>query len=135
MSNYAVTPDGRYFVVKGRLWRCSDPSLSEDERGRLVKELMNARRAVKKSKSSGDATELRVAREPGLQPKNGCKYALRRLVCLARRSMSRFVSATTGLRSHSQAGDSTGLLLLVTKPRTLSFSVADPDRGLQRPNL
>jgi len=63
MSNYAVTSDGRYFVVKGRLWRCSDPSLSEDERGRLVKELMNARRAVKKSKSSGDATELRVARE------------------------------------------------------------------------
>lgn len=63
MSNYAVTPDGRYFVVKGRLWRCSDPSLSEDERGRLVKELMNARRTVKKSKSSGDATELRVARE------------------------------------------------------------------------
>lgn len=63
MSNYAVTPDGRYYVVKGRLWRCSDPSLSEDERGRLVKELMNARRTVKKSKSSGDATELRVARE------------------------------------------------------------------------
>ena len=35
--------------------------------------------------------------------------------------MSSFVSATTGLRSHSQAGDSTGLLLLVAKPLTLSF--------------
>ncbi|PLV17838.1 hypothetical protein [Pseudomonas guariconensis] len=63
MSNYAVTPDGRYLVVKGRLWRCSDPSLSEDERGRLDQELMNARRAVMQSKSCGDASELRVARE------------------------------------------------------------------------
>jgi hypothetical protein len=24
-------PDGRYFVVKGRLWRCSNPALGEVE--------------------------------------------------------------------------------------------------------
>src|SRR5690348_7289462 len=42
-----VTPDGRYFVVRGRLWRCSDPSLSAAERARLTRELMAARRAVR----------------------------------------------------------------------------------------
>lgn len=41
---YPVTPDGRYFVVRGRLWRMSDPKLPADERDRLVKELMAARR-------------------------------------------------------------------------------------------
>lgn len=41
-----VTPDGRYFVVRGRLWRMADPSLSSEERSALVSELMKARRAV-----------------------------------------------------------------------------------------
>lgn len=41
-----VTPDGRYFVVRGRLWRMSDPTLPEDRRQLLIKELMTARRAV-----------------------------------------------------------------------------------------
>lgn len=44
---YPVTPDGRYFVVRGRLWRRSDPSLADTERERLVAELMAARRAVR----------------------------------------------------------------------------------------
>ncbi|MBD3881974.1 hypothetical protein IFO70_09420 [Phormidium tenue FACHB-886] len=44
---YPTTPDGRYFVVKGKLWRCSNPALTEAERSHLVKELMKARRAVK----------------------------------------------------------------------------------------
>jgi len=35
MSFYLDTPDGRYFVVKGRLWRKSDPRLSDDERQRI----------------------------------------------------------------------------------------------------
>ena len=35
---YPVTPDGRYFVVRGRLWRCSDPSLPPDRREALVRE-------------------------------------------------------------------------------------------------
>jgi hypothetical protein len=39
-SPYPVTPDGRYFVVKGRLWRCSNPSLPAQTRQRLVGELM-----------------------------------------------------------------------------------------------
>ena len=40
------TPDGRYFVVRGRLWRLSNPALSDEARARLVHDLMTARRAV-----------------------------------------------------------------------------------------
>ena len=43
---YPVTPDGRYFVHRERLWRCTDPRLTESERARLTGELMAARRAV-----------------------------------------------------------------------------------------
>ncbi|EIK94402.1 hypothetical protein PMM47T1_21898 [Pseudomonas sp. M47T1] len=57
-----TTPDGRYFIVKGQLWRCSNPSLSNDERQRLVSELMRARRAVKAAKASGDPGEMKLAR-------------------------------------------------------------------------
>jgi hypothetical protein len=35
-----TTPDGRYFVVKGRLRRCSNPALDGQVRQRLVNELM-----------------------------------------------------------------------------------------------
>ncbi|WP_420455609.1 hypothetical protein [Rubrivirga sp.] len=56
------TPDGRYFVHGGRLWRCSNPSLSDDERARLVSELMDARRAVGTAKRADDADAEREAR-------------------------------------------------------------------------
>jgi hypothetical protein len=42
---YPVTPDGRYFVVRGRLWRMANPKLDEDEKIPLVRRLMTARRA------------------------------------------------------------------------------------------
>ena len=58
---YPVTPDGRYFVVRGRLWRCSDPSLPQAERDRLTKELMAARRAVGSARRSGDRDALAAA--------------------------------------------------------------------------
>ncbi|VWX48777.1 hypothetical protein [Novosphingobium sp. 9U] len=45
-SAYPTTPDGRYFVVRGRLWRTSNPSLPAAVRESLVKDLMAARRAV-----------------------------------------------------------------------------------------
>ena len=41
---HPVTPDGRYFLVRGRLWRMSDPSLAPNRREQLVRELMAARR-------------------------------------------------------------------------------------------
>ena len=60
--NERVTPDGRYFVVRGRLWRRTNPDLPADQRETLVRELMNARRAVKAAQKSGDAGELQLAR-------------------------------------------------------------------------
>lgn len=54
MTSNPRTPDGRYFVVRGRLWRASNPALPNDERERLVKELMDARRAVKTAMSTAD---------------------------------------------------------------------------------
>lgn len=61
MSDYLGTPDGRYFVVKGRLWRMSNPRLSDHERERLVSELMSARRAVRDAKGKPD--EMAAARQ------------------------------------------------------------------------
>jgi hypothetical protein len=43
------TPDGRYMVVRGRLWRLPNPAVPPDRRAALVQELMDARRALKKS--------------------------------------------------------------------------------------
>lgn len=57
-----VTPDGRYLVVRGRLWRRANPALPEDVRARLVQALMQARRGVRDALRSGDATALRAAR-------------------------------------------------------------------------
>ncbi|MBR0737008.1 hypothetical protein JQ581_08715 [Bradyrhizobium liaoningense] len=51
---YPVTPDGRYFVVRGRLWRMANQALGEDERSRLTKRLMAARRAVRTAKIEND---------------------------------------------------------------------------------
>jgi hypothetical protein len=65
MMRYPVTPDGRYFVVRGRLWRCANPELSSAERGRLVAELMAARRAVAVAGRAGDVSGLAAARAPG----------------------------------------------------------------------
>lgn len=56
------TPDGRYFVVKGRLWRCSNPSLNAQARQHLVNDLMAARRAVKTAKAANDPDQLKAAR-------------------------------------------------------------------------
>ncbi len=56
------TPDGRYFVHSGRLWRCSNPALSDDDRARLTSDLMDARRAVGTAKRAGDADAEKAAR-------------------------------------------------------------------------
>lgn len=56
------TPDGRYFVHSGRLWRCSNPDLGADENERLVRDLMDARRAVRDAKAASDEGALRRAR-------------------------------------------------------------------------
>jgi hypothetical protein len=53
-STPPTTPDGRYIVVRGRLWRAANPNLSPDERQVLVGELMAARRSVATAKREGD---------------------------------------------------------------------------------
>lgn len=58
---HPVTPDGRYFVVKGKLWRMSNPALGEQRRSLLVDELMIARRAVKKAKADGNPVDEAAA--------------------------------------------------------------------------
>jgi len=62
-SHLPTTPDGRYFVHGGRLWRLSNPDLPEDERERLVRELMDARRAVGTAKRAEDAEGEKAARK------------------------------------------------------------------------
>jgi len=59
---HPTTPDGRYFVVKGQLWRCMNPLLSECERQRLVHDLMDARRDVKRAKCADDSNMFSSAR-------------------------------------------------------------------------
>ncbi len=61
--NERVTPDGRYFVVRGRLWRRTNPNLPAEKRETLVRELMAARRAVKAALKSGDPESLAQARK------------------------------------------------------------------------
>ncbi|OOW87315.1 hypothetical protein Xvtw_08735 [Xanthomonas campestris pv. vitiswoodrowii] len=56
------TPDGRYLIVRARLWRTSNPHLSEEVRAALVSALMDARRAVKAAKRDDDAQRLLAAR-------------------------------------------------------------------------
>jgi hypothetical protein len=51
---HPVTPDGRYFVVRGRLWRLANPSLSPEVRSAPVSEMMVARSAVRSAKLAGD---------------------------------------------------------------------------------
>ena len=58
---HPVTPDGRYFVVKGKLWRMSNPALAPRLRSALVHELMLARRAVKDAKSDGNQSAEALA--------------------------------------------------------------------------
>nr|WP_131855476.1 hypothetical protein [Bosea sp. BK604] len=59
---HPTTPDGRYFLVAGRLWRSSNPALPEDRRIELVDELMRARRGVRDAKRAGaDPSQARRA--------------------------------------------------------------------------
>lgn len=58
-----MTPDGRYLIVRGRLWRATNPDLDEQRRDELVHALMDARRAVKAAKASADGEALAAARQ------------------------------------------------------------------------
>ena len=70
LGDHPRTPDGRYIVVRGRLWRLSDPGLDPRRREELVAELMAARRAVRDAWD--DPSELSKARAAV----NAAKHAL-----------------------------------------------------------
>jgi len=63
------TPDGRYIVVRGRLWRAASPCLPEPERQAAVHRLMAARRAVAAALRCKDGEALRQARSQVQQAK------------------------------------------------------------------
>ena len=54
-KDHPVTPDGRYLVVRGRLWRRANPALSAPARQALVDALMDARRAVAQARRANDS--------------------------------------------------------------------------------
>ena len=60
---YSVTPDGRYFVVRGRLWRCADPTLPAERRAELIGTLMDARRDKGRAMRAGKAANREEARQ------------------------------------------------------------------------
>jgi len=70
-DKYPSTPDGRYFVVRGRLWRMSNPDLDQDRRQALVNQLMQARRQVGIAKKAGDLEAERSARATVDEAKRG----------------------------------------------------------------
>ena len=59
-SDYPTTPDGRYFVVRGRLWRKANPAIPVQRHDALVKQLMEARRALRGG--HGDAERMMARR-------------------------------------------------------------------------
>ncbi len=61
-QGYPVTPDGRYFVVRGRLWRRSNPALPEEERSAFVRVLIDARRDIARARREGDPDAVQEAR-------------------------------------------------------------------------
>ncbi|MCK2184109.1 hypothetical protein [Halomonas getboli] len=62
-STPLTTPDGRYIVVRGRLWRCTNPDLPESDREKWVQQLMRARRGVAQAKRADDPQAEREARD------------------------------------------------------------------------
>jgi hypothetical protein len=63
------TPDGRYVVVRGRLWRATNPHLTAERRSELVHALMQARRDVHRYRD--DPEQLAGARARVQQAKEG----------------------------------------------------------------
>ena len=57
-----TTPDGRYIVVRGRLWRSSNPNLAPADRQILIEQLMDAQRAVRSALRSDEPNALPMAR-------------------------------------------------------------------------
>ncbi len=69
---HPTTPDGRYIVVRGTLWRASNPALPADVKDHWVHALMDARRDVGRWLHHPDqAAALREARDRVQAAKEG----------------------------------------------------------------
>lgn len=66
-----TTPDGRYIVVRGRLWRAANPNLEAEAKTSLVRQLMSARRAVREALKGNDLEALAAARAQVQAAKQG----------------------------------------------------------------
>lgn len=69
---HPTTPDGRYFVVRGRLWRCTNPLLDPEQRGILVRRLMAGWSAKRQANKLEDTEK----RDLAMQSINDAKIAL-----------------------------------------------------------
>ncbi|MEO5685935.1 MAG: hypothetical protein ABIR54_01120 [Burkholderiaceae bacterium] len=63
MTSELTTPDGRYIVIQGRLWRAANPSLPAEAKVRYTREQLNGRRALKLAKTAGDEDAILAARK------------------------------------------------------------------------
>jgi hypothetical protein len=63
MTSELRTPDGRYIVIRGRLWRAADPSLPAAAKVRHTRDLLNGRRALKAAKVAADEAAIAAARK------------------------------------------------------------------------
>ena len=57
---HPTTPDGRYFVSKNKLWRKTDPRLTNTERRAAIKAMMQARRDVASAQTEADERDARA---------------------------------------------------------------------------
>jgi hypothetical protein len=57
-----TTPDARYLVVHGRLWRVANPHLVPELRSKLIRHLTDARREVKAAGRAKLAEQAAAAR-------------------------------------------------------------------------
>ena len=63
MTSEQTTPDGRYLVIQGRLWRAPNPSLPVQVKVNCMRDLLNGRRALKAAKTVGDEEAIAAARK------------------------------------------------------------------------
>ena len=63
MTSELTTPDGRYLVIQGRLWRAPNPLLPAQAKVKYMRDLLNGRRALKAAKTSGDEDAISAARK------------------------------------------------------------------------
>lgn len=59
-KDHPATPDGRYFVSKGQLWRKTDPRLNDSERRAAIKAMMQARRDIGQATTASETQDARA---------------------------------------------------------------------------